>query len=463
MENDFKQKWNKCLELIKDNIGEGRFNTWFACAKPLSLENNRLTLFLPSNFFYEKYEDDFHGILSMALRRVFGNQIQLDYEVPVVSDDANSIIKIEAPEPSPILKSKLFASYHNKRIEEQPQNFDPQLNPSLNFENYCSGDSNKLPLTIAQYIADNPGKGDFTPFFLYGNVGVGKTHLIQAIGIRIKEHNPNARVLFIPIRKFSTLYQEAVMQKKIPEFVNWFQSMDVLLFDDLQELVSKPGTAEILFPIFNYLHNNRKDMVFTCDRPPMELDGLQDRLIDRFKWGMVESLPNPDLELRKKILDFKSRKNGLGLPDDVINLIATEIAGSVRELENVVNGLLIRSITLNTPITVNLAREVMKNVVKRPEKKPINFEMIVETTADYYNVNTDAIFSRLRVRDVADARQMIMYLASKHTTLTACAIGRKLNRTHATVLHDIEEVKKRLSCVKELINEIEAIEKDLFK
>ena len=190
MENDFQHKWNKCHELIKDNIGRDRFNTWFTCAKPLSYENNRLTLFLPSNFFYEKFEDDFHGILSLALRKVFGQNVHLDYEVPVVSDNsAASTIKIEAPEPSPVIKSKLFESYNNTPIEKQEDGFDPQLNPTLNFENYCSGDSNKLPLTIAQYIADNPGKGDFTPFFLYGNVGVGKTHLIQAIGIRIKERN----------------------------------------------------------------------------------------------------------------------------------------------------------------------------------------------------------------------------------------------------------------------------------
>lgn len=464
MENNFQQKWNKCLELIKANVGIERFNAWFTCAKPVSYVDGKLTLFLPSTFFYEKYEDTFYNVLHKALKEVFGKDIKLGYEVPVVSDNsAGSKIHIEESKHSPLIKNKLFESYSNTPIEKREMDFDPQLNSSLTFENYCVGESNKLPLTIAQYIADNPGKGDFNPFFIYGNVGVGKTHLIQAIGIRIKERNPNARVLFIPIRKFSTLYQQAYRDKKIPEFINWFQTMDVLLFDDLQELEGKPGTAEILFPIFNHLKHNKKDIVFTCDRPPVELDGLQDRLIDRFKWGMVESLPDPDLELRKKILSFKSVKNGLGLPNEVIDLIATNIESSVRELENVVNGLLMRSIALNVPITTDLARDVMRNIARHTEKKPINFEMIVESTADFYNLSTDAIFSRSRVRDVADARQMIMYLANKHTSLTSSAIGRKLNRTHATVLHNIDEVKKRLTCVKELADEVLAIEKDLFR
>lgn len=464
MDKDFQHKWNKCLELIKDNIGETRFNIWFTCAKPVAFDSNRLVLHLPSQFYYEKYEDDFYDILSKALRHVFGYQIQLDYDVDVISDnDKKSSIKIESNQPSHVLKNKLTGSYHKTPVEKRAIDFDPQLNYSLNFENYCIGESNKLPVTIAEYIANNPGRPEFNPFFLYGNVGVGKTHLIQAIGIRIKEQNPNAKVLFVPMKHFQTLYAQATINKDVPGFINWFQMMDVILFDDLQELSNKTGTADALFPIFNHLQRNRKNIIFTCDRPPMELDGIADRLIDRFKWGVVEPLPNPDYHLRKKILEFKSRKNGLGLPEDVVDAIASRIDGSVRELETIVNGLLTRSIVKNAPISVELAHEVMSHVVKKTERKSVNFDMIVESTAEHFNLNPDAIFSQSRLRDIADARQIIMYLSHKHTQLSSPAIGSKLNRKHATVLHGISSIQDRLTYSKELSDVLEAIEHDLLK
>ncbi len=460
---DYINKWTQCLGLIKDNIGPERFDTWFACAEPVSYSDNRLTLRLPSMFYYEKYEDDFYEILSLALKKVFGHKVQLDYDVAIVSDDNSSQVKIESPEKSHVIKGKLSASIHRSPVEKREPDFDPQLNYSLNFENYCIGESNRLPFTIAEFIANNPGKQEFNPFFLYGNVGVGKTHLMQAVGIRIKEKNPKAKVLFIPIKQFQNLYANAYLKKSIPAFINWFQQMDAILFDDLQELSNKSGTAEALFPIFNHLQQNKKNIIFTCDRPPMELDGIADRLIDRFKWGITEPLPDPDYSLRRKILEFKSKKNGLGLGEDVIDLIATQVTGSVRELENIVNGLLTRSIVKNEPLSVELAKEVMSHVVKSPEKRPVNFEMIVESTAEYFNLNADAIFSKSRQRDIADARQVIMYLSHKYTQLSSPAIGSKLNRKHATVLHGIASVKDRLPICKELSEAVSAIENDLTK
>lgn len=463
METDYMKKWAECLELIKDNIGPARFDTWFACAEPVSFSENRLTLRLPSMFYYEKYEDDFYEILTLALKKVFGHRIQLAYDVPIVSDDNKSKVKIESPEKSHVIKNKLSNSFRKAPVEKLEPDFDPQLNFSLNFENYCTGESNLLPYTIAEFIANNPGKPEFNPFFLYGNVGVGKTHLMQAIGIRIKERNPNARVLFMPMKQFQSQYAYATMAKTIPAFINWFQQMDVILFDDLQELSNKSGTAEALFPIFNHLQQNRKNIIFTCDRPPMELDGIADRLIDRFKWGITEPLPNPDYALRKKILEFKSKKNGLGLEEGIIDVIASEVTGSVRELENVVNGLLTRSICKNVPLSVELAREVMSHVVKTVERRPVNFEMIVESTAEYFNLNPDTLFSKSRQRDIADARQVVMYLSHKHTQLSSPAIGHKLNRKHATVLHGISSVKDRIPYSKELADAVMTIEADLLR
>lgn len=462
--NDYKAKWNKCLELIRSNIGEDKFRTWFACAEVVSYESQTLLLRVPSRFYYETYEDTFYNILTAALRHVFGAGVRLKYEYNVINGDSASKVTVQSPEQSHLISSKLEQSIERRQAteEDSSRKFDPQLNSTLNFENYCVGRSNKLPFTIAEHIANHPEKPDFNPFFLYGKVGVGKTHLIQAIGIRIKERNPRARVMFLTMRQFQNLYANATIHKQIPDFIHWFQSMDAILFDDLQELSGKTGTAEALFPIFNHLHQSNKKLIFTCDRPPMELDGIADRLIDRFKWGITEPLESPDFDLRRQILQFKARKNGLDLSDDIIELIASSATTSVRELEGIVMGLYTRSIAQNAPITLALAQEVISHFVKKQERKCINFDMIVENTAEFYKLNPDAIFSKSRLRDIADARQMIMYLCRKHTGLSSPAIGSKLNRKHATVLHGISAITDRLEYSKELSDAVAEIEKALF-
>lgn len=468
MRATLEEKWAECLEIIRDNIGEQRTATWFACAKPLSYKDNTLTLWLPSHFYYEKYEDDFIPLLSKVLRRVFGENVRLEYEVDIIGNDREAKVKLTSTPQSPAIKNKFVQSMQSgspmaEFNKSAAAEIDSQLNESLCFENYCVGESNRLPFTIAEYIANNPGKNDFNPFFLYGEVGVGKTHLVQSIGIRIKERNPNAKVLFVTQRQFQNLLANATINKKIPGFINWFQQMDVLLIDDLQELSHKDGTAKVLFPIFNHLHQNGKTLVFTCDRPPMELDGIADRLIDRFKWGITEQLPKPDYALKMKILNFKAKKNGLMLPEDVVSLIASQSTGSVRELEGIVMGILTRSITLNAPITMQLAEDVMRHSIKRPEKKTINFDMIVEATADFYRLNPDVIFSQSRVRDIADARQVIMYLSHKLTKLSSTAIGQKLNRKHATVLHGISAIADRLPYSRETSEAVQKIEEELMR
>lgn len=466
MTEDLTTKWNRCLEIIRDNIGETKTNTWFAPARVLKFEDNNLTIKVPSEFFREKYEDEFYSIFSTTLRKVFGQIDNLWYEFFVVGNDQDSKVTIKGSNKSHAVKSRFVQSMQapaDRRDENASKtpDIDPQLNDTLSFENYCVGESNRLPFTIAEYIANNPGKNDFNPFFLYGDVGVGKTHLIQAIGIRIKERCPRAKVLFTTLRQFQNLYANATMNKQVPSFINWFQQLDVLLIDDLQELAHKDGTVNALFPIFNHLHQNGKTLVFTCDRPPMELDGIADRLIDRFKWGITEQLPKPDFELRKKILTFKAIKNGLRISEEVIDVIAETATNSVRELEGIVMGIYLRSINLNVPITVPLALEVMQHSIKKREHKPINFDMIVEATAEYYRLDSDVIFSKSRVRDIADARQMIMYLSHKHTSLSSSAIGQKLNRRHATVLHGISAIADRIPYAKDLAVAVEKIEEEL--
>ncbi len=469
MAEDFTSKWQQCLDIIRDNVGETRFNIWFACSKALRFENGRLTISVPSQFYFEKYEDEFFDILNPSLRRVFGRDVKLDYEYSVVSGDDKSKVVLAGQNQSRAISSKLARSYQNPTAMEnhsrvRGSEIDSQLNSSKTFENYCLGESNRLAYTIAEAIGNNPREVNFNPFFLYGDVGVGKTHLIQAIGIRVKERNPEAKVLYTTARQFQHLYANAVIQKKVPSFINWFQQMDVFLLDDLQELSGKMKTADdALFPVFNHLHQSGKQLVFTCDRPPMELDGIADRLIDRFKWGLTERLPKPDLELRKKILHFKARKNGLVLPEEVMNEIATLATSSVRELEGVVMGIMSRSINSNQPITVELAREVMKHSVSNMVRKPINFEMIIEATADHYKLKPEVIFGKSRVRDVADARQVVMYLTRKLTDLSTSAIGFKLNRQHTTVIHGISAVKDRIGVARDLAEAVASIEKELSR
>ena len=456
---DLRKKWNRCVEKIRSNIGEDRYNTWFSKIEVQSFENNNLVLMVPSRFYVEKLEDDFYDILSKSIWSVFGKNITLSYDYYVISDDKESKVAIESPKRSHVLTSKLERTIIQKAEPEKAFVFDSQLNDSLNFENSCVGRSNKLPFTIAEHIANHPDKPDFNPFFLYGNVGVGKTHLAQAIGIRIKERNPRANVLYITMRQFQNLYANATIKREIPNFINWFQQMDCILFDDLQELSNKSGTADALFPIFNHLHQNNKKLIFTCDRPPMELDGIADRLIDRFKWGITEPLDNPDYGLRVAILKAKAARNGLDISNDIIDLIAKSTNGSVRELEGIVMGLYTHSITENEPISIELAHKVIGHLVKKVEKKIVNFDMIVENTAEFYHLNPDAIFSKSRLRDIADARQMIMYLCHKHTDLSSPAIGAKLNRKHTTVLHGISTISERLQVEPNLPEVIASIEK----
>lgn len=464
MELDHKELWKQCLAIIKANVSPEQFETWFYPTESLGYVDNLVTLYVPSDYFREKYEHDFYNILLATMRRVYGPHVKLQYSLEYIQGDPFSAVTVESAEPSPLLTNPTV------RTTQRPPNpfgsniiyedIDSQLNPTYNFKNYCVGESNKLVHAIAEFIANNPEKNDFNPFFLYGSTGVGKTHLIQAIGIRVKEIMPQARVLYITSRIFENQYGTAVNKKKINDFINFYQSIDVLLIDDIQELSSKQGTQQAFYPIFNYLHQKGKKLIMTSDRSPVELDGIMDRLINRFKWGITEILPKPDYGLRKQILIKKAAKNGLNLPEDVINLIAENVTDSIRELEGIVLSLITRATVLNQPITIDLARVVMQSAVKTIQKK-INFDMIVEAVASYYNIDADVIFTKNRVRDIADARQVIMYLANKYTDLSSTSIGYKLARTHATVLYGIKAVGDRLCNEKDLVEAVATIEQTL--
>lgn len=441
--------WNECMSRVRQALGERVYGDWFAMSRSVRYAEGKLTIQVPSDVFRLQYESRFADQLWDAIDAVYGPDVDIYYVTELLQNDVTTNITVPGIKP------------HQKGSNDD-DGWQTYLNENYSFENYCVGRSNQLPYTIAKTIADYPDKNDFNPFFLYGSVGVGKTHLMQAIGIRIREQRKDAKVLYVTLRTFQSQLQTARSQDKIPGFIDFYKKVDVLLIDDIQELSGKKGTIDALFAIYNHLHQSGKKLIFTSDRSPMELDGIVDRLIDRFKWGSTEPLPKPDLALRKQILSAKAQSGGLDLPQDVIDIIAENVNGSVRELEGVVAGLINRAIILSAPITRELAMEVMRNTVKAPAKT-INFEMIVEITAECFKINPDVIFSKNRVRDIADARQVIMYLAHKHLGLSSTSIGSKLKRKHCTVLHGIKAVEDRLPVEHKLNEAVEWIEAELRK
>lgn len=466
MSSNHKIFWHKFLDIIRQNLADDDvYVTWFEPAKSVSFENGALTIEVPSEFFCEQYEGRFRSLFNNAILQVYGRNTKIKFQYYIVKNDPDTTVTVESSEPSESIlrsgqNSKLHLSTPFSDIEYE--DVDSQLNPIYNFENYCVGESNKLVFTIAESIGDNPSKNDFNPFFLYGNTGVGKTHLIQAIGVRVKELYEKARVLYVTSKTLSNQYGTAVRHKRTNDFTNFYQSIDVLLIDDIQELAGKDGTQKAFFHIFNHLHQNGKLLIMTSDRPPVELEGLMDRLLNRFKWGITEVLPNPDIALRKQILRHKAAKSGLQLPEEVVDIIAGYVTNSVRELEGIVMSLITRATILNQPITPALAQVVMQSAVKITKPR-INFDMIVEATASHFNIDVDVIFSKNRVRDIAEARQIIMFLSNKLTDLSSSSIGVKLARTHATVLHGISTVKNRIDVDKNLADAVKTIETSLLK
>ncbi len=457
------QQWNRCLDAIKANLPAEQFDVWFApiVAVDYDQENNRVTLKVPSQFFVEQIEERYINILSSALKMAFGDDVKLRYKYNVVGGDDASAVEQTEDNSSNKLKQEL--KIRKPRVATNPfvqddalDEIDPQLNPRYTFENYCSSMSNKLAVSIGQAIAEHPEVKTYNPMFVFGSTGVGKTHLLQAIGIKLKENYPRMRVLYVSSRVFESQYTTAVIQKKVNDFINFYLSIDVLLLDDIQFLAGKEKTQNTFFHIFSHLHLHQRQLVMSCDCRPSELDGMEPRLLSRFKWGMTVELEKPDFELRRKFLAMKAAQDGLKIADDVLDFIATNVSDSVRELEGVMVALLAHATMLGQDITIDLARSVIGNTVKVTPKQ-LTFESIAETVADYYNLPTDVLYGKSRKREISDARQLVMYLAKKEAQMSSTSIGAKLDRTHATVLHACIQIEQRMSIEKDFSREVQAI------
>lgn len=453
--------WDKCLAIIKDNVEEVAYEKWFVPIKSFSFENSELVLQVPSHFFQEYIEENYTELLRPVITRVYGKGIKLYYKVTVVESPI-ATVNVSSPE-----KSATVSRNIRQALPAQPlspfqtpeyEDLDSQLNPYYTFENYYTSDSNKVARVTGEAVAASPGHNPFNPMFVYGESGVGKTHLIQAIGIKIKEQNPRARVLYLSANLFQQQYTTAVVHNQLNNFINFYQSIDVLLMDDIQEFAGKIQTQNTFFHIFNHLHLNGKQLVLTCDRPPVELEGIVPRLLTRFKWGLQVEVERPDYSLRRDILHNKIERDGLVISDEIVDYIARNVTDNVRDLEGTIVSLMAHAMAFNRDITLELAEQVLARSV-RMVKKQITIDSIKNAVCNYYNIKPDKLVMRSRKREVVVARQVAMYLSKKHTSTALASIGSLLGRyDHATVLYACKTIEGQLQVDKELqksVNEIE--------
>ena len=452
-------KWNECLRIIKDNLEPAQYNSWFAPITVESFENNELTLRVPTAFYVEQLDGRFYNLLASTLVRVYGKGIKLKYSYDIIKDDPQAHVVSEEPHKSvavqpmnPFAQQEKFSG-----IE-----LDPQLNPVNTFENYCESKSNKLAYSIANAIATNPKCQTFNPMFIFGCTGVGKTHLIQAIGIKMKEENPLSRVLYVSARTFESQYTSAVRTNKVNDFINFYQSIDMLIVDDVQEFAGKTATQNTFFHIFNHLHNKQRHLILSCDCPPSELDGMEPRLLSRFKWGMIVELESPDYDLRRAVLLRKAMQAGVKIPDDILDFVAENVKDNVREIEGVFASLMAYSTALNQPLTIQLARNVLSNTVRMSKQnRVVTFDSISDAVCSEFNIDKELLFGKSRKRDVADARQLVMMLAKRFAKMSSTMIGLKLNRNHATVLYACKTIEERISVEKDFAAAVGRIEATL--
>lgn len=456
MTKNYLQQWEECKKIFRDNLVPEQYNTWFEPVTCVSFENNQLVLFVPSSFFVDQLEARFYKLLGYSIYKVFGPDVQLSYRFNTVGDDPTTSVTMRDSHPSQDVRPKPGAN-SNPFTHTEQNDIDPQLNERYTFENYCFSQSNQVARSIAEAIATDPNCKTFNPLFVFGPPGVGKTHLIQAIGIRIKERRPQTRVLYVTARLFENQYTTAVRQGKINDFIYFYQSIDVLIIDDIQDLIGKQSTQKSFFYIFNHLHQNQKQLVLSSDCCPSAMEGMEERLLSRFKWGMTAQLDRPDYDLRMEVLQQRAAQDGLSIPDEVLRFIAANVTDSIRELEGIVVSLLAHSTVMSCDIDIALARKVLANAV-RIKRRQVNFEMIAQQVSAFYNIKPDQLFTKSRKREVSDARQIVMYLAKKHANLSLMAIGTRLSRSHATVLYGCNTIEQRLGMEKQLKEDIGKIE-----
>ena len=459
--------WTNCLNFIQQNIYPKQFNLWFKPIKPVSLVESTLTVEVPSEFFREYLEGAYLDLLKAALKKELGTAAKLNYLVTPVQRQ-QSLVYPASHGNAPVNKTISVETY-TKAGNPGPFVFpgmqrvqvNPQLNPVYCFENLVVGECNKMGFTAGESISDAPGKTAFNPLFLFGGPGLGKTHLAQAIGISIKKKYPELVVLYVPANRFKTQYMDAVnVKNKLTDFLAFYMKMDVLIIDDIQDLVG-PSTQNAFFNIFNHLHQSGKQLIFTSDRPPVELENFEARLLSRLKWGLSVELQKPDFNTRLQMLKARSFREGVKLSDDVLHFLASRIKSNFRELEGALISLIANATLAHKEITVELAETITEKIVGE-QQTDITIDKVQKVVCDYFNITRDTLLSKTRKRQIVQARQIAMYMSRSLINCSLSTIGAEIGgKDHATVLHACTTVNDLMSTDKTFKQYVTDIEKML--
>jgi chromosomal replication initiator protein len=441
---DVNSIWKNCLSRIKENVTLMTYNTWFLPIRPIEILNNNLKVQLPSQFFWEWLDEHYSTIINKTIKEVLGSSGTLSY---VITDDK------ETKEEN---IKKENASFVNKiKVVEKPKPaHETNLNPRYRFDNFIRGEGNQLARAAAGAISDNPGETSFNPFFIYGGVGLGKTHLIQSIGNQIIEKFPDKKVIYLSSDSFTVEFVESIQSNKVNEFSSFYRSMDVLIIDDIQFLIGKEKTQDLFFHIFNTLHQSRKQIILSSDKPPKDLKGLDDRLVSRFQWGLSADIQPPELEMRIAILKNKAEDYGMLVSTDILEYIANNITSNIRELEGCLIKLLANASLNSKEITIELAKKTVKEIAT-DRKVNITIDDISKAVCAYLNIAENKIREKTRKKEIVLARQLAMYFSKELTKSSLKTIGLHFGgRDHSTVIHacnSIEEMKNKDSSMKDLI------------
>jgi len=473
MLNDYNQVWKNCLSVIKDNVSEQAYKTWFEPIKPIKLENKVLTIQVPSQFFYEWLEEHFVSLLKKTLSKELGSDGRLEYSIIMENSQRNSnpyTVKVP-PSNSKAVKNKSVAMPMTAGANQIKNPFiipglrklqiDSNLNPNYSFENLIEGECNRLARSAGYAVAKKPGGTAFNPLFIYGAVGLGKTHLAHAIGIEIKEQNPEKTVLYVTSEKFTHQFIDAVKNNTVNDFSHFYQLIDVLIIDDVQFFSGKEKTQDVFFHIFNHLHQTGKQIVLTADKPPVEMQGMEQRLLSRFKWGLSADLQVPSLETRVAILEKKMYTDGIELPKEVVEYLAYSITTNIRELEGALISLIAQSSLNKKSITLELAKKMIDKFVKNTARE-VSIDYIQKVVCDYFDLPIELLKSKTRKREIVQARQIAMYFAKKMTKSSLANIGLHCGgKDHATVLHACRTVNNLQETDKHFRKYLEDLEKKL--
>jgi chromosomal replication initiator protein len=458
--------WNDCLDIIKESVDEHSFNTWFKPIAPLRNEGDVLTIQVPSQFFYEWLEDHYVPILKKAVHQVLGENGRLEYSVIVDSGNhLNPPVLVNYPNGNGFKKSNAQAVNGHEEYSPfsfkalNPQTVNSRLNPNYSFDNFVEGDCNRLARSAGVAVAKKPGVTSFNPLMLYGGVGVGKTHLVQAIGNEIKKNLPEKIVLYVDQNDFTSQFLNALQNHKMQEFQNFYLQVDLLILDDVQFLAGREKTQEIFFHIFNQLHQSGKQIIMTSDCPPRDLKGFQERLLSRFKWGLTADLQEPDFETKLAIIHNKMQSDGIEIPTEVAEYLAFSVDTNLRDMEGVLNSLLFHATLLKKEIDLELAKEVLKNIVKEIQAD-VSVDFIQKTVADYFKVELEAMKSKVKKREIVIPRQTAMYFCKRYTQLTLALIGSNFGgRDHSTVIHALESVEDMMKTDANFKNTVDELTK----